>query len=537
MILLRTSGVDNNSAGASQFVAIPLPVGIQDGDLIVVAVAVDNAGISITPPDAGWIKAFRTDPSRGVSIAVYYKTAINEFERWVFTLSSSANAQGVAAVYSGADGWHPVEFVSAAATLASASQAVGATQTSLDAEQLVLFVCTDAVSTLTAPAGYLTAQTRQNVGTLALMQQQRASAGLVPASTVSTTGTPNGASLLIILRPSASTVSVSEARELFVQKLPADVDRVYDLDAGGDYYKLFQSVAMLAKETAYDLIDLLRLEVLPRFAIYKLPDWERVFGLTTTRNAQRGTIPQRQAQVVASWREAAGLGSTRAAITAILGPLLGYNAATPVQVSVTDRDLLRIAHSYSPTAAIPIRGGTFVDYKFSTVDGGVVSSAGLRVALEYSSSPGESLTVTLTGPDGYAKEWDPVVTTQALDWLFGPEFAGKNISGRWTLEIFNNAASGTVYVHPTIFVEGVPKNFNENVYGQATGASIFEWGAFADPAHMGENGTPADLAAVRRAVQRIAFSQTVGNVLQSLVASPDVDAGAHAAIPDECIPT
>lgn len=532
-IFLRTSGVDNNDAGTSEFVGIPRPVGVQDGDLVVAFIAVDSADVDITPPDDTWTKAFRTDPSQAISAAVYWKIALNERDRWVFALSDDVDAQGAVAVYGGADAWEPVEAVFAGATSADTAQAVAASSTSVDDEELVLFVATDVADDIDPPSGYAEAQERQNGGTVSLSRLAVPSASASIPATAATSGTAaDGASLLVVIRPGAGTLSVDEIRKLIVGGLPTDADRIYDLTPTGDFYKLFQAIALTAKQVVFDLVDLLRLEISPRFARYKLPDWERVFGLTTTRAAQLGTIAQRQAQVISRWREAAGLGSTRDAITAIIGPLLGYDEPTEVQVVTTDRELLRIEHSYTGDL-LSIPAGDPAMFEFDTVDGGKVSSGGARVQLEYGSGSGD-FAVTLEAPDGTTKTWQVTLDGQALDILFGPTLAGAQMMGTWTLTVQNDTG-GTLEVIPTVFVEGVQVDHLAD--RQLTAAAMFDWGIYADPDHIGENGNPADFAAVRAALGRTAFAHTTGNLLQSLEPYPDEDAGVHAAIPDECIPT
>ncbi len=538
MIFLRTSAVDDNeAAAASAFVGVATPFGVQDGDLIMVAIAVDASAVItppvvITPPDASWTLVARSGAPGGSNVSLYWKYALNERARWVFSLSLSVFAQGVAAVYGGADGWQPVEAAAIAQTAASASQNIGGVSTSISDEELALFLCFNTEDTFTL-AGYEQKQARLNTDTLAFARRPVGAPSALTATTATlTSGPADGASILVVLRPSASRLSLDDVRGLLVNGLPADANRVYDLDVGGDYYKLFQAIALTAKQVAFDLVELAQREILPRFARYKLPDWERVFGLTTTRAAQVGSVPARQAQVVSSWREAAGLGSTRAAITAILGPLLGYFPTTEVEVVTTDRDALRFEHSYEPAASIILPAASQATFTFETVDGGKVSTGGARLEVDYASGAGD-LQFELTAPDGSVRSWSTTLDAQAFDIFFGAEFVGAQMTGTWSLLIANDSL-GSVELLPIVFVEGVTDGRND---GQLTAAAMFDWGAYADPAHIAENGTPADFAAARRAVQRIAFSHTIGNLLQSLEPYPDVDAGVHSAIPDECIPT
>jgi hypothetical protein len=552
MIFLRATAVDNDNTGAVDFVAVQQPIGVEDGDLLVCCVAVDQnlssvTGLIVTPPDASWTLAAHSDRAGKIVNWVFWKYAINEPPRWVFSLSTTCDAQGIVAIYGGADGWQPVEAINSVLTdssEATTSYHTPSSATSLNAEELVLFAAGEGAHSFTAPAGYELTASVQNQGTLAFLRQNKDAAGPVPAGTITYSVTGNGETTLVILRPSAATLSLDDVQGLLVGGLPTDANRVYDLDPGGDYYKLFRSIALASKQVLFDLVELARLEIAPRYARYKLPDWERVFGLTTTRTAQVGTVPARQNQVVSRWREAAGLGSTLDAISVVLGPLLGYNPTTPVQVLTTDRNLLRIEHSYEKSETVA--GGSSLLYNFTPVDGGMVSKGGARVQLEwggdYTAYTGQ-VDVYLTAPDGAKAHWvHTFVDDRAMDWLWSESVAtndGDSLvhvqqGGGWQLEVANNT-SGSIDVIATAFIEGV--QVDHLAPRQETAAAMFDWGAYADPAHLSESGVPADFTAARQALKRIAFAHTNVNLIQSIDPYPDVDSGLHGSIPDECIPT
>ena len=144
MIARVAQGVDNNDPGESGFVGIAQPAGISDGDLLLVAIALSKAGVTITPPDESWTRVYRTDQAQGVSIAVYWKTAMNEPARWVFALSEDADAEGLVVAYSGADGYEPVEAYAGKLTASAASpHNYPAISTSTGEEALVLFLAAD----------------------------------------------------------------------------------------------------------------------------------------------------------------------------------------------------------------------------------------------------------------------------------------------------------------------------------------------------------------------------------------------------------
>jgi hypothetical protein len=543
VIALRASGADDNPAEASQFVGIPQPVGIKDGDLLVVGIAVPLADLTIMAPD-GWTKVARTDPSRPMSVAVYWKHAANEPPHWVFELSGSTRAAGAVAAYAGADGFEPVEAFGLANTAAANPKPIGGVSASLDGEELLLFIASGSVGTFAPATGYVKiARKQQDRVTLEAQRRPLQAAGAVPPGsetfTVTSAVSDDAASVVVALAPSYGKLSVDDVRGLVVRGFPRGVERVYDLAFGGDYYKYFQSWALTLKAYAYDLVDLLRLEATPYLSRYKLPDWERVFGITTSRTSQVGTIPQRQQQVLGAWRAAAGRDASFSTVASVVGALLGYSPTTTVQIVETDRADLTTLNTYTNGTAVSIaNGGSFAELIDVVVDGGVVSQGGARLIVTADSFPWagatDPLTFSLESPDGTLRSWSvPIaqfnVTHANKAYLFGIEFANTPIQGSWFLSVTNNSG-GTVNFHWSVFVEGIGPN-------QETGGAIFDWGVYADPAHLGESGVPSDFPAARLAIQKIAHSHTVGNLLQSLDPYPDVDVDVHAAIPDECIPT
>lgn len=534
MIFLRTYGADQ-SVGVSNYVSIAQPVGVQDGDLLLVGICLTDSSIDVAPPDDDWTLVARTDETRTGNVAVFYKFAQNEPSRWVFTLSSTAHPLGTygvggVLVYGGADGFEPVETSAAATSPSALTQNVPAITASEDGEELVLFLGADNAGTFTPLTGYQVVVKRApgGVGTFEAHHRQLESAGTQPAATIPISVLAKGACVAIALRPSMGTMSVDDVRERIVAALPPGVDDVYDLTPTGDYYKYFQAIASWMKTYAFDLVDILRREIAPQFSRYKLPSWERIFGLETTHIAQSGTIPQRQAQVVSSWRAAAGRGASVPVVQGVLGPLLGYFPSTPVEVIECDRSALTLAHSYDVTAGadVTIPGSSGVVLKIPVLsDGGKVAKCGAMLNLAFSAATNMlALVFTLTAPDGTtSKIWGGTAAAPLV--LYGPELAGADIYGTWTLEIDNlGGGSATLYSGSTLFVEGIAPR-------QQTAGAIFEWGVYADPAHLGENGTPANFDAARREIKKLTFSHCIGGLIQSLDAIPD-----DTAIPDECLP-
>lgn len=544
-ISLHAAAQDNDETGvASEFVSIAQPVGVLDGDLLLACITVHAAGAVITPVDSTWTLVARTDPAQPISMAVYWKTALSEPVRWVFGLSSAMDAEGVVAAYGGADGWEPVEADAVSLTPSGGSTvAVSATSASYFGEELALFIAAAGLVTFTPATGFNDVTDRQRTGasvngSLSMHRRVLESPGTVPTFTVAMAGgTPAGASIIVALRPSPGLSVLADVVQWLIRALPRGADRVYDLTQTGDYYKLFTVFAQMLKVTALDLLDLMQLETRRRTAIYMLPDWEVALGLTTSWAARLGSITDRQTQVISSLRQVGGQGAGQTAMNAVIGPLLGYYATTPVQVMTCPRGDLDVAHSYSPPAPLTVAASADGNWYFRTVDGGKVSTAGARIFLEFVAGAGH-ITVLLTAPDNtvYAVELNFDSSTEALVELWGANLAGAVMQGGpWFFQV-QNQTGGSITVNPTVIVEGMPIGYPAGDEAQATAGAIFYWGVYADPAHIGENGSAANLDAVRRAIMRFDFAHTHGNLIQSVAPYPGTNSGPHIALPGECIP-
>jgi hypothetical protein len=540
MIFLRAYGSDE-SVGVSNYVSIPQPIGVQDGDLLVVGISLTDSAIDVAAPDDEWTLVARTDETQTGSVAVFVKFAMNEPSRWVFPLSSTVHLSGTyglggVLVYGGVDGFEPVEASASATTPHVVAQNVPAITASEAGEELVLFFGADNAGTLATLSGFnqVVARAPGGVGTF-VAQRRRTEAGTQAATTAALSVAAKGACVALALRPSAGTLSVDDVRERLVAALPRGVEDVYDLTASGDYFKYYQSIAGLLKTHAFDLVDLVRREILPHLSRYKLPSWERIFGLETTRVAHAGTIPQRQAQVIGAWRAAAGQGSSRAAVQAVIGPLFGYDTTTEVEIVECDRSALTLLHSYDWTGGVDtalntsaVNGG-LTTFTMVVTDGGKVSVAGATLTLAFNDPETSNYDFALVAPDGTTKTWTGGASTSPLV-LRGAEFAGAAINGIWTLRITNHTlVANTLLSASTLFVEGMQR-------GQSTAGAAFEWGVYADPALLSESGTPANFAQARAMLRRLAFSHTLGCLIRSKAPWPDTESGLHSAIPSEAIP-
>ncbi len=529
MIFLRCSGSDQ-SVAASEFLSIAQPSGVADGDLLVVGLALP-AGVTATPPSEDWTEIATTN-SAGQSVAAFYKTALTEPSRWVFTLSASAYVAGGVLVYGGADGFEPVEGYSSATFAAAGPFKIPAYTVADNNEEVIVFLSALTSGTFTAQTGYSRVIHRNPVNTFEAHRRLLTSAQQVASSNITfSSGTKTGSTLVVVLRPSVGTMSVDDAYDRMIATLPAGADNIYDLTATGDYYKYFRVLAGVLKVYAFDLIDIARRELLPQFSRYKLPNWEDLFGLETSKTARHGTLPQRRAQVVSAWRAAAGQGSAEGAIRATVAPLLGYNDPADLEIMEADRTAIKNFHSYGPTddTSIP-PGETRTDIDVN--DGGVVAGMGAQLRLVFADSDVSGYTFTLISPDLTEVSWSGVNWQTGPLRLYAKSFAGLPIHGRWQLVINNGGAgftTNTLLTGSTLFVEGTAR-------GQSTAGAVFHWGVYVDPAHVGESGITLDYGDALKALKKLAFSHTVPRLITSKTPRPGVTSGTYVAIPGRCIP-
>lgn len=548
MILgLRTFGADDNPAGASTFCSIPVPIGTKDGDLVVVALVLPAAALTITPPSDDWELVLRTDPALALGVAVYKKVALSEQTRWVFGLSASVAVVGNAIVFTNADDDVIDATASAFTTAASTHNVPSITAADEDENVLYVFAASSGGGTFITPSGFgRVVGKSQASARLETQRKERRTAGVEAATTSvfcvnddpSMPVVADGVCVAITLHSTVSTLSVDDVRERIVGALPERVDDVYDLTPTGDYYKFFQSIAATWKAYAFDLVARLRREAAVLSARLIIPSWEAFFGLETTRAARSGTMPQRRAGVTAAFRAAAGQGSSEPVVQSVLSELLGYNAGTKPEIIGCERGALRLANSYLVVedVALPV-GATTVRFNV-TRDAGHVSSAGAHLTLVLATSDVRLYTFQLVGPDGTTKTWSGAGIVDGPLELRSPEFGGKILWGQWTLTITNaSGGANTLYAGSALFVEGIGGTpWSSAKAGQDTGGAIFHWGVYADPAHLGENGVGADLPTAARAVEALAHAEGVGRLILSKAPRPGVSGGQYAAIPGQCIP-
>lgn len=531
MIAVVASGYENNGAGGAQ-AWLPRPSGVLDGDLVLVAIMLTSAGVTATPPDDSWTQVTQTDPSFSMGLSVWQHTALNDGPHWVFTLSSSGQAASGCIVLRGTDPNEPIDASAYAVTTSSSSTpTTPAITAGLPAEALITFAACDATRTFTAYNNDPTQQFQVVVPNLTLAGLAAVGPNGAAAGTTTLSGVANAAIVRIEVAPSYGLLSFDDSYDLLFRAMPPKVDQILDFRRqAGDYWYYFWVMAAVVKVYGHDLVDLVRREVVPYLSRYVLPRWEQIFGLNTRREASL-TLPTRQQNVRGAWRAGAGQDASIPTVQAVLAPLLGYSPPHVPTVVEASRSALTTAHSYS---AIPITIVSSLGTVSGVVradEGGTLSLPGPQVVLSLTGTGSLSVVATLTAPGGATQSWTTTGSGAIDVVLDATAFVGHALSpGPWTLTLVNDSASSITVITASVVLEGIGPN-------QETAGAIFDWGVLVNWAQLGENGTPADFAAARLAIQRLAFAHTVGNLLQSSAPYPDTDTGAHAAIPDECIPT
>lgn len=542
MLALVASAADSNAAGVSAYVGFSQPVGIQDGDLVLVCIATPAASVTVAPPSADWILvAPQTDPTQSLGLVAYYTTALNLPSNIVFALSADAGTMatlrptGVLVAYRGADDFEPVEVSASILTAASATHDVRGVSVAQNEETALLFIAGLDSGTYTPVTGFqLAARKQQTTCTLEAQHRSLQNAGPIAAFTETFSSAVVGASLLIVLTPSPGTLTYQDAYDRIFEMLPPGIDNILDFTPGtGDFWKIVWTIGAMFKTFQFDLLDILRAEVVPFLSRYKLPDWERVFGLLLSRAAQIGTIPQRQQQVVGAWRAAAGQAATLELVQATIGPLLGYNSTTLATIVESDPSALKLMHTYNPATtgdyAIADAGSADVLFYVSN-DGGRISEAGVQLEVQFDTGDLDGVTLELYSPNGDVATWAKAWQRTPLRLFAKDDFAGSSMQGFWRLHVANaSGAAITLYDGAQLRLDGMGR-------GKQTGGAIFTWGVLVDWAKIGESGTQADFTAALRAIKKLAQSHTIGGLFQSSEPWPGVEVGVNASIPGQAIP-
>lgn len=274
-----------------------------------------------------------------------------------------------------------------------------------------------------------------------------------------------------------------------------DLLEAYDGDGGiGD---LLLAIAEEVNQDGFALVETMQDEAVPLNSDVLLADREKVSGLSESYIVKVGSKQQRQAQLVARWRER-GI-PTPTAIKTTLLPMLGYS---PDVLEVSRAALSDTNMTPFPSLPTIALGTTTV--VFPHTDNALCGPMGAQVLLKITHASAEDLTFSLTCPDGSLTITKPsglrgaVVAKDVA--LTSPRFSGKRGDGGWTFSVVNAGANiGSVDVGSKgLLVEGIGRDFVTKAEGR--GASIFEWGVLVDPALM--SSFAVDLKSVETAIRR-----------------------------------
>lgn len=292
--------------------------------------------------------------------------------------------------------------------------------------------------------------------------------------------------------------SQTEVRQGLLALFPPGDSDLYAFDDRESFVaRHLEAVATAARRKGTDAVDELRREQRPQNAVAKLPDWERVFGVTKSRAALYGSNEERQGQVVARWREhgAATVSNIRAALAAVCGyepAILEHSRA-----GLTTTNYYPIAGGFIPALS------TFTS-TVDAADNAPASQAGVRLIIAIEHPAPTNLAVTLTPPDGGpALTIDPgQFTTAAPRWVYWKSYAGRPITGRWTLTIGNGDPANLGELKPgaSLLVEGIGRDEVTGAEGKA--APIFYWTALVNQFDPQFNPSTFDRALAAQIVRR-----------------------------------
>lgn len=299
------------------------------------------------------------------------------------------------------------------------------------------------------------------------------------------------------------SLSDNDALFLVLQLLPAGYEKWIDTSSTSAAGKALRALAQAVKLYGYDVLDALRDELGGLTMSQRLPDWEAIMGVAGDAIATYGTTATRRARMIARRRESGG--TTLPSIRAVVGPLLGYEDPTTLQILECPRGALTALHTYTEFVVTSFTGSLSRTVHCS--DDGRISEGGVQLLFSFVDTTASLAggTITLTGPTGAngqsVSTWDGSalasgVLANADRYLYDPDAAGKSLFGTWTLAVTTPVGVTLGWDWWAVFVEGVGRL----TLGEGRGAEIFHWGVYVDPA-LESVAQPSDRAAALRAVQ------------------------------------
>lgn len=293
-------------------------------------------------------------------------------------------------------------------------------------------------------------------------------------------------------QPSAA-VTQAAAVELLLGHFPPDNDYDFHDPASADA-ELVEALAAALKAFGYDLVDLLLREMDPHTAAQRIPDLEAAFNiLYSSLNAELVPLPRRRAAVEGKLREFGG--TTLFNVAAAVAALADYARLTypevlelPVAASA--------ANDFAETLGLPVPLGTGFDdlilFRLTPqlLDGGVVSAAGVRLNLVFSSALVSGVAVQIRAPDFSAASWASVGPDglSATVVLHGAGLAGAPVMGQWQLAVYRTGAPAITLVSWSLHVLGAPTGGAVDKallpVGGGRARQRFVWSVYLDPPHQ-----------------------------------------------------
>lgn len=318
--------------------------------------------------------------------------------------------------------------------------------------------------------------------------------------------------------PTASGPGNEQVTDLLLQLLPVGAARMYGLRRrAGDVYNLYAGVSDSLKAFWYDAISVLRQEINPATASFKLQDYEEALGFAATSGPT--DVASRRLRIISKLREQGAF--TVANIQAILAPLLGYTDASQLEIIEANRAALTAKHTYSNATGLSVPPFSTVTQQVWVADDGGCSDAGARLRINLTAADMTLLGVALTsgdrgtGPLGtVATDWGQPIPQSASgsDYdLFTPQvhdIAGAKITGWWTLTVTNYAGSFATLNSWSVFAEG--GGHRDAAGNSGLGMQMHDW--FVQFQAVKSSSTP-DVASAESAIERIKPAESDGALI------------------------
>ncbi|MEK7765146.1 MAG: hypothetical protein AAB368_02810, partial [bacterium] len=136
-IQFKAPAVPSSNANPEAQLVLNVPAGIQNGDVMIAAVAESDLGaIAVTAP-AGWNLIGRTDNGTDISLLVYWRTANAEPPSYLWTFGAAVRANGGIVAYTGVDPVNPIDDQAAVTTGSGTNHTAPSLVTSVDNDMLV----------------------------------------------------------------------------------------------------------------------------------------------------------------------------------------------------------------------------------------------------------------------------------------------------------------------------------------------------------------------------------------------------------------